>query len=42
MQGRIQDFFKEGVVRAIFWENPESQDTRQKIEFFFISPKHPF
>ena len=29
-------------LRAIFWENRESQDTRQKIEFFFIFPKHPF
>ena len=27
---------------AIFWENRESQDTRQKIEFFIILPKHPF
>ena len=30
------------LLRAIFWENRESQDTRQKIEFFFILPKHPF
>ena len=29
-------------LRAIFWENRESQDTRQKIEFFIILPKHPF
>ena len=30
------------LLRAIIWENRESQDTRQKIEFFFILPKHPF
>ena len=29
-------------LRAIFGENRESQDTRQKIEFFIILPKHPF
>ena len=31
-----------GSLRAIIWENRESHDTRQKIEFFFILPKHPF
>ena len=30
------------ILRAIFWENRESQDTLQKIEFFIILPKHPF
>ena len=29
-------------LRAIFWENRESQDTHQNIEFFIILPKHPF
>ena len=29
-------------LRAIICENRESHDTRQKIEFFFILPKHPF
>ena len=30
------------LLRAIFLENRESQDTRQKLEFFVIWPKHPF
>ena len=30
------------ALRAIFRENRKSQDTRQKIEFFFLLPKHPF
>ena len=30
------------VLRAIIWQNRESHDTRQKIEFFIILPKHPF
>ena len=29
-------------LRATIWENRESHDTRQKIEFFIILPKHPF
>ena len=29
-------------LRAIFRENRKSQDTRKKIEFFFLLPKHPF
>ena len=29
-------------LRAIFRENRKSQDTREKIEFFFLLPKHPF
>ena len=32
----------QGSLRAIIWENRESHDTRQKIEFFFILSKHPF
>ena len=37
-----ENIFSEDDLRAIFWENRESQDTRQKIEFFIILPKHPF
>ena len=39
---RVQTCSKEVLLRAIIWENRESHDTRQKIEFFFILPKHPF
>ena len=28
-------------LRAIFWENRESQDPRQKSNFLIILPKHP-
>ena len=30
------------LLRAIFRENRKSHDTREKNEFFFLSPKHPF
>ena len=29
-------------LRAIIWENRESHDTRQKIEFFFYFAKTSF
>ena len=29
-------------LRAIFRENRKSHDTREKNEFFSLSPKHPF
>ena len=30
------------ILRAIIWENRESQDTRQKIEFFLFCQNIPF
>ena len=42
IQGNVTTIHKFGLIRAIFWENRESQDTRQKLEFFIILPKHPF
>ena len=38
---RLDDIYTEPLLRAIFWENRESQDTRQEINFFIILPKHP-
>ena len=39
---RANLYANDGLLRAIIGENRESHDTRQKMEFFLILPKHPF